>query len=98
MPRFTIILKPTARRDLDRLRSFDAAKIADGIERVLGDQPARERGSRIKRLKGIADPDYRLRLDEHRVFYNVNTEACRVDVLRILHKSETLGYYKELRP
>lgn len=57
-------------------------------------EPTKESKSRIKRLKGISDPDYRLRLRDYRVFYNVVGE--RVDVLRVMHKEETHDYYEEL--
>lgn len=98
MPRFEIVLKPSAVEDLDRLRGYDVSMIADGMERFLGGQPARENRSRIKRLKGISDPDFRLRLGEYRVFYNVSAAERRVDVLRILRKDETFEYYKEVGP
>lgn len=98
MSLYAIVLKPSACRDLDRLRKYDATMIADGIERFLGDKPTREGGSRIKRLKGIRDPDFRLLLGEYRVFCNVDAVEYRVDVLRILHKDETADYYKEVMP
>ncbi|MBI5243707.1 MAG: type II toxin-antitoxin system RelE/ParE family toxin [Elusimicrobia bacterium] len=98
MARYAILLRPSAVKDFDRLRKYDAAAIADGMERFLGDRPARESGSRIKRLRGISSPDFRLRLGEHRVFYNLNDEERRVDVLRILHKDETAEYYEEVKP
>jgi mRNA interferase RelE/StbE len=97
MVRYTIVLKPSAIKDLDRLRRFDASMIADGLERFLSDQPTRESRSRIKRLRGIRNPDYRLRLDMHRIFYNVGVKERRVDVLRILHKDQTAEYYREVR-
>lgn len=93
-----IILKPSAVGDLDRLSKYDAVMVADGMERFLNDWPTRESRSRIKRLKGISNPDFRLRLGEYRVFYNVDAMERRVDVLRILHKDETAAYYKERRP
>ena len=95
MPRYEIHLKPSAIHDMDRLRKHDAVRIADGMERHLGTEPRRESRSRVKRLRGITDPDYRLRIGDHRVFYNV--AAGRVDVLRVMHKDETREYYEELR-
>ena len=94
MSRHEIRLKPSAVRDMDRLRKYDAARISDGMERHLDTEPTKESKSRIKRLKGISDPDYRLRLGDYRVFYNVVGE--RVDVLRVMHKKETHDYYEEL--
>jgi mRNA-degrading endonuclease RelE of RelBE toxin-antitoxin system len=97
MAKHQIVLKPSAVRDLDRLRKYDAAMIADGVERFLNYTPTREGKSRIKRLRGIGNPDYRLRLGEYRIFYNVDTSGRRVEVLRILHKDETPDYYEEVR-
>ncbi len=98
MPTHEIVLKPSAVKDLDRRRKFDAALIAEGIERFLRDDPTQVSKSRIKRLKGISNPDFRLRLDDYRVFYTVDAKTGQVDVLRILHKDETAEYYKEITP
>ena len=81
---------------MDRLRKYDVARLADGMERHLGSAPARESKRRIKRLRGISDPDYRLRIGDFRVFYNVDVRAGQVDVLRVMHKDETHEYYEEV--
>ncbi len=94
MARYEIRLKPSAVRDMDRLRKYDAARVADGMEIHLGREPLKESKSRIKRLRGISDPDYRLRIGDYRVFYNVRGD--QVDVLRVMHKNETHEYYEEL--
>lgn len=88
-------MKPSAVKDMDRLRKYDAAMVADGMENHLSDNPTKESKSRIKRLRGISNPDYRLRLDYYRVFYNVDNAKHTVDVLRILHKDQTHRYYEE---
>ncbi len=94
MDTYEIRLKPTAIRDMDKLRKFDAARVADGMEKHLGRVPVKESKSRIKRLRGISDPDYRLRIGDYRVFYDVTGD--RVDVLRVMHKNDTHEYYEEL--
>ncbi len=96
MERFTLFLKPSAIKDLDRLRKYDAVSVADGIEKFLSYSPTKESRSRVKKLRGIADPDYRLRLGDYRVFYNVDVVERRVKVLRILHKEQTRKYYAEV--
>jgi len=95
---FDIYLKPTAVADLDGLRKHDAVQIADAIEEHLTHEPTKESKSRIKRLRGIANPDYRLRVGDPRVFYNVDLEAHRVDVLRVMHKDQTKSCYEEMEP
>ena len=93
---YTIMLKRSAIADLDALRKYDATQIADAMERHLQHNPTKESKSRIKRLRGISNPDYRLRVGDYRIFYVVNEVARRVDVLRVMHKDQTIEYYKEL--
>ena len=97
MDMYTIILKRSAIADLDALRKYDATRIADARERHLQRNPTRESKSRIKRLRGVGNPDYRLRVGDYRVFYIVDEHARRVDVLRGMHKDQTLAYYEELK-
>ena len=96
MNTFRIILKRSAIADLDALRKYDATRIADAMERHLLHDPTKESKTRIKRLRGIRNPDYRLRVGDYRVFYVVDEDARQVDVLRVMHKDQTLQYYKEL--
>ena len=98
MSKYEIFLKKTAVKDMDRLSRFDAVTVVDVMEECLGDEPAMESKSRIKRLKGISDPDYRLRVGDYRVFYSIDEVARQVNVLRVLHKDETQEYYEELKP
>ena len=90
-----IVLKPSAIRDLDRLRRFESAAVADSMEEFLTHEPTRESKSRIKRLRGVQKADYRLRVGDYRVFYSVDAACCRVDVLRVLHKNQTANFYEE---
>ncbi len=92
-----IHLKPSAVKDMDRLRKYDAAMVADGMETHLSHNPTKESKSRIKRLRGISNPDYRLRLGDYRVFYNVDNAKHTIDVLRVLHEDQTHKYYEEVQ-
>ena len=94
---YRIVLKRSAIADMDGLRTYYAKQIADAMERYLQDQPTKIGKSRIKRLRGIRNPDYRLRIGNYRVFYTVNEKARRVVVLRVMHKDDTLSYYEELK-
>jgi len=84
MRAYTIILKHSAIADLDAFRKYDH-------------HPTKESKSRIKRLRGIGNPDYRLRVGDYRVFCVVDEDARQVDALRVMHKDQTLTYYKELK-
>ena len=52
MAEYEIQLKPSAIRDMDRLKKYDVTRIADGMERHLSTEPTKASKSRIKRLKG----------------------------------------------
>ena len=97
MAAYEIALKRSAIADLDALRKFDAAQIADAMEKHLRHDPTKESKSRIKRLRGLSNPDYRLRVGDYRVFYTVDKDGRRVDVLRVMHKDQTASYYEELK-
>ncbi len=85
--RYHIVLAPEAVEDLDSLKANIRAAVRDAIEEHLRHEPTKESKSRIKRLRGLSHPQYRLRVgDDIRVFYDV-TEAV-VQVLAIVLKSE----------
>jgi hypothetical protein len=71
-----------------RLTSPQGAKGADA-------DPVRESKSRIKRLKGLRQPQYRLRVDEMRVFYDVDGVQRRVEVLGFVKKPQTFQWLQE---
>ncbi|MGH7263629.1 MAG: type II toxin-antitoxin system RelE family toxin [Candidatus Rokuibacteriota bacterium] len=48
---------------------------------------------RVKRLRGRQDATYRLRVGDHRVFYDVLER--HVVVTAVLHERETAGFYRE---
>jgi len=60
--------------------------VTDALERHLRYEPTRVSKSRIKRLRGLSQPQYRLRVGEARVFYDVTLET--VEVLAIVTKAE----------
>jgi mRNA interferase RelE/StbE len=85
--RYEILLAPEAIEDLERLKAAARAQVQDAIERHLRYQPTKLSRSRIKRLRGLSRPQFRLRVgDEIRVFYDVTEDT--VAVLAIVPKSE----------
>jgi mRNA-degrading endonuclease RelE of RelBE toxin-antitoxin system len=83
---FAIILAPEAIEDLDGLKANVRATVRDGLETHLRHEPTKTSRSRIKRLKKMSQPQYRLRMGDVRVFYDVTEK--RVEVLAIVLKSE----------
>ena len=79
-------MAPGAAKAFRSLPAYHRAEVRDALERHLRDQPTRVSKSRIKRLRGLRQPQYRLRVGEVRVFYDVTREA--VEVLAIVTKAE----------
>jgi mRNA interferase RelE/StbE len=71
---------------LKGLRAFDRAAILDEIEQVLGVNPTTESKARVKRLREPAPTEYRPRVGEFRVFYDIEDEA--VLIVQILSKQQ----------
>ena len=90
---FKIVFKPEAVRRLRRMRRFDAVAILDAIERHLRAEPERTSRGSIKRLRGQQETAFRLRVRDYRVFYDVVED--RVEIVQILHKSETPTFYRK---
>ena len=91
--RFDIVLAPEAAADLGRLGADMRATDRAAIETHLRHEPLNTSRSRIKRLRGLGQPQYRLRVDEVRVFYDVTESA--VEILAIVSKSEADEWLKQ---
>lgn len=91
--RYEIVFAPEAIEDLRQLTAHLRSQVKDRIERHLRYEPTKVSRSRIKRLRGLTRPQYRLRVGEIRVFYDV-TEG-RVEVLAIVSKSEVKTWLEE---
>lgn len=78
----------SAREDLRRLRKTDQVKVLDRIERHLVYEPSRQSKSRIKRLRGKFYPPFRLRVDEFRVYYDVDEAANKVIIYGVIRKED----------
>ena len=83
---FSIVLAPEAVDDLKRLRAAARTEIRTGLETHLRHEPEKPSRSRIKRLRGLRQPQYRLRVGDLRIFYDV--VGTTVEVLAIVAKSE----------
>jgi mRNA-degrading endonuclease RelE of RelBE toxin-antitoxin system len=84
--RHEIILAPQAADDLKRLKANVRAETRAAIEVHLRHEPRKVSRSRIKRLRGVRRPQFRLRVGEVRVFYDVSGGV--VQILAIVAKSE----------
>jgi mRNA interferase RelE/StbE len=84
--RFDVILAPEAVVDLKGFKANDRAEVRAAIETHLRHEPRKTSRSRIKRLRGVSSPQFRLRVGEVRVFYDVSGGV--VEVLAIVAKSQ----------
>ena len=83
--RYEIEFAPQAAQDYRDLDAHVRGGVRDAIETHLRHQPTKTSKSRVKRLRGVTRPQYRLRVGDIRVFYDV-TEAS-VEILAIVAKS-----------
>lgn len=83
--RYTIEFAPEAAQDYRNLDAHARGIVRDGIETHLRRQPARTSKSRIKRLRGVSRPQFRLRVGDLRVFYDISETT--VQILAIVAKS-----------
>ncbi len=90
--RYEILLAPEAAGDLKALKARERSQVRDAMEQHLRHAPIRVSRSRIKRLRGIARPQFRLRVGGLRVFYDVTQAA--VEVLAIVPKAEVAAWLK----
>ena len=87
---FAIVLAPEAVEDLKRLKAAVRGSVKEAMETHLRHEPEKTSRSRIKRLRGLSRPQYRLRVGDVRVFYDVADGV--VEVLAIVPKSETAAW------
>jgi mRNA-degrading endonuclease RelE of RelBE toxin-antitoxin system len=92
--RHEIILAPEAVQDLRRLPAHVRSAVKDAFEKYLRYEPTKPSRSRIKRLRGMARPRYRLRVGDVRVFHDV--AGVEVDPLAIVPKSDAAAWLAEV--
>jgi mRNA interferase RelE/StbE len=83
---FAIVLAPEAVEDLKRLAANLRTTVRAALVTHLTHEPRKVSRSRIKRLRGLRRPQFRLRVADVRVFYDVSD--TEVEVLAIVAKSE----------
>jgi len=89
---YQIVLAPEAVEDLRALRANLRAAVRRAPEIHLQDEPGKTSRGRIKRLRGLRRPQYRLRVGETRVFYYISGSV--VQIRAIVTKSEAEAWLK----
>jgi mRNA interferase RelE/StbE len=90
--KYWIILSPDAKNNLVKMKGNLRSIIRDGIIEHLNYEPEKVSKSRIKKLKGLEKPQYRLRIDDVRIYYDINKNM--VEILAIATK-ELVGQWLE---
>lgn len=88
-----------SREALDSLKAAPAhvrAEVLDVIGRILPHEPDKESKSRIKRLAGIDHPQFRMRVNKWRVFYDVLENELIVLIIDLLEEGPAHRWYSEL--
>ncbi len=93
--RYEIGLSDDALADLARLSAYHDRLIRDALGRFLRFEPTRESRARIKRLRGEGSPQFRLRVGEFRIFYDVYTDLVQVHA--IMTKRDSASWLARFR-
>ncbi len=72
----------------------ERAAVCDALEARRRHEPKRASKARIKQLRGMRRPQYRLRVAEIRVFYDVTESA--VEVLAIVPKTQAMSWLESV--
>ncbi len=84
--RYEVILAPEAVEDFRALTARARSQVRAALETHLRHEPRKVSRSRIKQLRGVRRPQFRLRIGDIRVFYDVTLST--VEILAIVSKSE----------
>ena len=90
---FEIILAPQAVASLKNLSVPVQTGVQRALEQHLTHEPTKVSRSRIKRLRGLSQPQYRLRVGDIRVFYDV--PETQVQILAIVTKADAQAWLDE---
>jgi len=88
--RYAIVFAPEAAEDFRALKANHRSTVHEALETHLRHAPTKVSKNRIKRLRGLSRPQYQLRIDEIRVFYDVTDTT--VEILAIVPKSEAQSW------
>jgi mRNA interferase RelE/StbE len=83
MARYTLDIKPSARKELERLSDTLIARLAPKIDGLAGDP----RPSGCRKLHGYKDL-WRIRAGDYRVVYIIDDDCKTVSVTRVAHRRE----------
>jgi len=93
---FAIIYTPDASLDLAEMSKRDAVLVRDAIRRYVTDEPAMPSHKRKELAPNPLAATWELRLKELRVYYDIDTAAQQVRVLRVGRKLRERVYIRKV--
>ena len=90
--KYKVIISQSAQKDFEKLDERWRSSMKNTMRKYLENSPKKESKSKIKRLIGLRQPQYRLRVDKIRVSYDVNDDDNRVEVLGFISKPRTFEW------
>jgi mRNA interferase RelE/StbE len=84
---FQLIYSNAARDEIKALRAYDRQRVVTTVESLLRDQPTNISRSRIKQMTQPFWSQYRLRVDEFRVYFDVDEANQTVHILHVRPKT-----------
>ncbi len=85
---YSIQYAEEAVEDIKALRAYDQRKILDGIQSHLHFSPSQVSRTGIKKMLQPFWSQYRLRIEDFRVYYDVDEARHTVNILRVLKKGQ----------
>ena len=93
--KYEVVIAKSAREDFKELDARRRSDVKHALRVHLEGAPRQESRSRVKRLKGLRQPQYRLRVEDVRVFYDVDDRQRRVEVLGFALKPGAADWLEE---
>jgi len=90
---YNIVFTENAVEDFDALDARQRATVRDAVSVHLTYEPTKQSKSRIKRLRDLRHPQFRLRVGDVRVFYDI--EERDVVIIAIMSKEKTTQWLEE---
>jgi mRNA-degrading endonuclease RelE of RelBE toxin-antitoxin system len=90
---YRIVFTENAIEDFNALDARWRAMVRDAVRAHLTHEPTKQSKSRIKRLRDVRHPQFRLRVGEIRVFYDVSD--IDVVIVAIMSKEKTIQWLEE---
>lgn len=84
MPAYRIVVLPTAARELAKLPRAIARRIAMAIDGLAGDP----RPAGVRKLAGGTGDQWRIRVGDYRVLYEIRDAELVVTVVKLAHRRQ----------